>query len=498
MNTREGSNSSDVLSPERLSLTDRDGGESVRLTGRMGVASLALSVLAFSAPMAVVSGFIPFTILFDGVGATFGFILTTVLLILFAIGYVTMAKHVPKPGDFYAFISSGLGKVVGLGCAFLAVISYVVVLAGTYAFLGISVSSLITSLHGPDTSWWIWTVAAWVVVSTLGYFHIELSAKVLSFSLVAEVLVVMIFNVFVLAKGGAEGLSWTPLMPSAFAHGDMPVTLLFCILVFMGFEATALFRDEVRDPDKTIPRATYFAVVFVGVLYALSSYTMISAYGHQAVDAATKSAATMFPTAIGKFVAPVFTQISYGFVVLSVIAALISIHNVLARYVFNLSVDKALPSYFSAVHEYHHSPYRASTAIAVVVAIGMLPFILNNTDANALYGRLTGLGSIGVIVLMALVSLAVIAWFARTGVPSGESVFKVFIAPAVAFITLAAVSVFALFHFDIVVGGNPGENTALEFVLAGALVVGIVLAMYFRHAKPHVYDGLGRAQRMLE
>ena len=205
MNTREGSSSSDFLSPEKVSLIDRDGGESARLTGRMGVASLALSVLAFSAPMAVVSGFIPFTILFDGVGATFGFVLTTVLLILFAIGYVTMAKHVPKPGDFYAFISSGLGKVVGLGCAFLAVISYVVVLAGTYAFLGISVSSLITSLHGPDTSWWIWTVIAWVVVSTLGYFHIELSAKVLSFSLVAEVLVVMIFNVFVLAKGGAEG-----------------------------------------------------------------------------------------------------------------------------------------------------------------------------------------------------------------------------------------------------------------------------------------------------
>jgi hypothetical protein len=95
-------------------------------------------------------------------------------------------------------------------------------------------------------------------------------------------------------------------------------------------------------------------------------------------------------------------------------------------------------------------------------------------------------------------SLSVIARFARTGVPSGESVFKVFIAPAVAFITLAAVSVFALFHFDLVVGGNPGENTALEFVLAGALVVGIVLAMYFRSAKPHVYDGLGRAQRMLE
>jgi amino acid transporter len=336
MSSREGGSSPDFLSHPDLSESDLPNDGLARLTGQMGVGALALSVLAFSAPMAVVSGFIPFTILFGGRGATFAFILTTVLMILFAVGYVTMAKHVPKPGDFYAFISSGLGKVVGLGCAFLAVISYVVVLAGTYAFLGISVAQLITSFHGPDTPWWIWAGASWALVSTLGYFHIELSARVLSFSLVAEVIVVMIFNVFVLAKGGAEGLSLTPLMPSAFAHGDIAVTLLFAILVFLGFEATALFRDEVRDPDTTIPRATYFAVVFVGILYALSSYTMISAYGHLAVEAATKSPATMFPTAIGKFVAPAFTQISFGFVVLSLIAALISIHNVLARYVFNL------------------------------------------------------------------------------------------------------------------------------------------------------------------
>jgi hypothetical protein len=128
----------------------------------------------------------------------------------------------------------------------------------------------------------------------------------------------------------------------------------------------------------------------------------------------------------------------------------------------------------------------------------MLPFILNNADANTLYGRLTGLGSIGVILLMALVSLSVIGWFARTGVPVGENIFKVFIAPAVAVTSLGAVSIFALFHFDLVVGGNPGENTALEFVLAGALIAGAVLALYFRCAKPHVYDGLGRAQRMVE
>jgi amino acid transporter len=469
-----------------------------RLSGQMGPGSLALTVLAFSAPIAVVTGYIPFTITFDGPGACFAFIVTTLLMLLFSIGYVTMAKHVPKPGDFYSFISSGLGKIVGLGAAFLAVVSYIIILAGTYAFLGVSVQAFISSIHGPTSPWWIWALAGWVIVSTLGYFHIELSAKILSWAMAGEVLIVMIFNVAVLAKGGADGLSLTPLTPTAFLHGDVPVTLLFAILVFLGFEATALFRDEVRDPDRTIPKATYAAVLFIGVLYALSAYTTVAAYGHKAVDVATSSPATMFPTAIGVFVAPLFTQLAYGFVIASVTAALISIHNVLSRYVLNLALDRAIPIYFGRVHSRHRSPHRASTIVAILVAGGMLPCIMVNADANTLYGRLCGLGSIGVIFLMAMVSLAVIAWFIRTGAPAGVSVFKIYIAPAVALLSLAATVVFALLHFDLVVGGAPGENTGLVLVLVATLAAGSLLALYFKTNRPDVYDSLGRSDRLFD
>jgi amino acid transporter len=469
-----------------------------RLSGQMGPSSLALSVLAFSAPIAVVTGYIPFTITFDGPGACFAFIVTTVLMLLFSIGYVTMAKHVPKPGDFYSFISSGLGKIVGLGAAFLAVVSYVFILAGTYAFLGVSVQAFISSMHGPSTLWWTWAIVGWVIVSTLGYFHIELSAKILSWAMAGEVLIVMIFNVAVLAKGGAEGLRLAPLTPAAFFHGDVPVTLLFAILVFLGFEATALFRDEVRDPDRTIPKATYAAVSFIGVLYALSAYTTISAYGHRAVDVATNSPATMFPNAIGVFVAPVFTQIAYGFVIASVTAALISIHNVLSRYILNLALDRAIPVYLGRVHSRHRSPHRASTMVAVFVAVGMLPCIVTNVDASTLYGRLCGLGSVGVIFLMALVSLAVIVWFIRTGAPARVSVFKIYIAPAMALLSLGATVVFALQHFDLVVGGTPGENTGLVLLLVATLLVGSLLALYFKVKRPAVYDSLGRSDRLFD
>ncbi|MEZ2388155.1 APC family permease [bacterium RCC_150] len=473
------------------------------LTGRMGTASLALTVLAFSAPIAVVSGFIPFTILFDGTGATFGFVTATLVLVLFAVGYVTMAKNVRKPGDFYSFISSGLGKVSGLGAAFLAVTSYLVMLAGCYPFVGLTVSSLIKSLGGPDTPWLLWAAIGWVLVSVLGYFHIEFSAKILSVAMAFEVGIVMIYNVAVLIRGGdggATGLSLAPFSPVEFAHGDVGVTLLFCILVFLGFESTALFRDEVRKPNTTIPRATYIAVIFVGVLYTLSCYTLTSAYGSKAVEAATNSPTTMFADSIGHYVGPVFTQLAYLFVMTSALAANVSIHNVLSRYLHNLGFDKALPSYFSAVHHRHGSPHRSSVLAAVLVAAILLPFVAAGIDGAALYAELTGLSSVGVLTLMALVSLAVIAWFARTKIPAGANQFKVFVAPGIAFLSLAATVVMALANFNLVVGGDtPTQNMWLISIPLAGLAIGLGLALYYKHGPHrHIYHGLGRESRVVD
>ncbi|QDK99480.1 APC family permease [Acinetobacter tandoii] len=459
----------------------------------MGVASLMLTVLAFSAPIAVVEGFIPFAIYFGGPGATFAFVLTTLTLLLFAIGYVAMAKHVDKPGAFYAFITTGLGKIPGLGAAFLAIFGYLSVLGGTYVFLGTSTSSLIQSLGGSETHWAIWALLGWVAVSTLGYFHIEMSAKILSFAMVFEVLIVMIFNIFVLfAKAPAGELSITPFTPSAFMGGDMSVTLLYTVLVFMGFEATALFRDEVHTPHKTIPRATYGAVLFVGILYTLSCYSLISAYGASAWDMAKENPTEMFAHAIGQYVAPVFTQITYASVVISIFAALLSIHNVLSRYVLNLAADKALPTKLASIHKQHNSPHAASVAITVVMGIILVLAWLSGREGASLYGLVVGIGGIGVIILMALVSLAIIFWFIKRGVPEGENRFKTFVAPAIAGMMLTFTAVFACMHLDLVVGGEPHQNDWIIWALIGVFIMGSVLAIYFKFSQPHIYKSLGR------
>lgn len=473
--------------------TDAGGDHQDRLTGNLGTISLVLSVLAFSAPIVTVAGYLAFAIGFVGQAAPLAWVIATVVLMIFAVGYMTMTRHIPRPGAFYAYISLGLGRVLGVGSAYLATISYLVSCAGIYGFAGTTIATLVESFNGPTLPWWACGAVVWVIVTALGHFHIDLSAKVLGTVMVFEVILVCIFNVVTLAKGGAEGLSVAPLDPSHFINGGTGIALLFALGNFFGFEATALYRDEVRKPNRTIPRATYLAVLLIGVFYAISAYTLIIAFGPKAQSAATDGPGTMFNDALTHYVGQGVLQVTMVLVTTSAVASVLSVHNVSARYLFNLSADHALPKFLSAVHPRHKSPYRASLTAALVVALMLAPLAAASVDPGFVMGAGSGIGTAGVLILMVLVSLAVFSWFKRTGLPAGESAWKVFVAPIISLIVLGAVVVFAIARFDLLVGGEPGENLWMLLVLVAFLVAGSSVALYFKRSRPEWYARLGRA-----
>ncbi|GAA0319716.1 APC family permease [Kineococcus aurantiacus] len=450
-------------------------------------------MLAFSAPLVTVAGYISFAIGFVGKAAPIAWLVATVVLLIFAVGYTTMTRHIPRPGAFYTYISLGFGRVFGVGSAYLATISYLAITAGIYAFAGTSLGALVGILHGPSAPWWVWALVVWVIVTGLGHFNVELSAKVLGIVMVLEIIVVGVFNVFTLAKGGAEGLSAAPIDPSAFINGGTGMALLFAFGNFIGFEATALFRDEVKDPDRTIPRATYISVLLIGLFYAVSAYSLILAYGpDKAQGTSTSAPGDMFHDALSTFVAPAVSQVAVLLVTTSALASVLSVHNVSARYLFNLGADHALPHTLAAVHPRHKSPYRASLATAIITLVMVAPFAVFSDNPGFLQGTGSGVGTAGVLILMALVSLAVVKWFARTGRPAGESRWNVSIAPILSFVGLAAVVIFAVVRFDLLVGGAPGEYFWMLGVLLAFVAAGCGVALYYRSARPEWYARLGR------
>src|SRR5690606_38871913 len=123
--------------------------------------------------------------------------------------------------------------------------------------------------------------------------------------------------------GGAEGISSLPFSFDNFLDSNIAVALLFCILAFIGFEATLLYRDEVKDPEKTIPKATYIAVAVIGMVYIISTYALITAYGSNALSIAENKPNDMFTDGMTLYVTHTITQIAHLFVVTSILATLL-------------------------------------------------------------------------------------------------------------------------------------------------------------------------------
>lgn len=466
----------------------------VRLSGNMGAFSLMLTVLAFSAPLTTVSGYIPVSLVFGGIASPLIFMMVTAVILIFAVGYISLNDAVKRPGDFYAFISFGLGKSVGLGSGFMAAVSYFLLLAGVASFFGVSCAELHRSLTGFAMPWYAYTLICWFAVAVMGYLNVELSAKVLTWVMFAEIIICLAFVFGVFGSAETQPMGMSPFFPSELTGTGIhvPFAMLFAVSFFMGFEATALFRDEVAMPEKTIPRATYGAIISIGLLYTICVYALIKAYGADIQSVATANPAGMFSLAFANFISPRFHLLLTLLVLTSSFACVLSIHNVLSRYLHNLATDGALPVVLKKVHVRHASPYIASLTVSSMVLLVLLPFIVTGVKPEVLYGQLSGVGTAGVIMLMTLVCLSSIIYFLRERTKADLSFSKLFLAPLISASFFIWLVFLVVKNFEMLVGGEPGERRWMLYSLMSVVAIGAIIARYFKARKPEVFLRLGR------
>lgn len=485
----------DSTSTGQASPTDLqdDQPSTYKLRGQMGTVGLLFTVLAFTAPLGVVYGFTSVNISF-GIGAPITYIAVAILMILFAFGFTSMTKAIPRPGAFYTYIREGLGRPMGLGGSFLALGTYGFNITSCIVVLGISVNNLMSAFTGSGIApWWVWSLILLVATSVLSYFNVELSAKVLSVILVVEVVAVLIFDIVVLGNGGPEGLSFEPWNPVNIITPALGVVLLFSIGVFNGFEATAIYRDEVRNPSVTIPRATFLTVGFLGVFYALAAYALITSVGaSQAVAVAAEDPPAMMPNAIIAYFGLFVNQVISILIVTSFIASMLSLQNILTRYTHSLAVDGIFPRFLAKVHGSHGSPYRAAMVVSAVLIVVLLVLALSNGDPNALYGGAAGVAFYGMILLLFLTGVAVLVYFRRKPDASTSS-FKTFVAPLIALLGIGFALVVATLNMELLVAGEAWLLTTLMLVAYALLVAGVITALVLRSRGSAVYERIGRA-----
>src|SRR4051795_7732462 len=240
----------------------------------VGVTGAApISAMLFNVPFATGFG--------TGLYTPAAFLFATIILTIFSIGYVAMARKMRAAGGFYTFISHGLGRELGLATGITGAIAYAlfeVSLLGGFAYFA---ATNFNDWFGWHIPWVAFAVFAALLISVLCYFHVELSVKVLGVALVGEIIILTIFDLLVFGQGGSnangiqfESLNMAKLTDPTGIPGSAAlaagVGLFLAFWSWVGFEAIPNYAEESKNPAKIIPRATLISVVALGIGYVIT------------------------------------------------------------------------------------------------------------------------------------------------------------------------------------------------------------------------------------
>jgi len=461
----------------------------------MSQSHLVFTVLAALAPLTLVVAVTPLHFMVGGAAVPGGFMVAGIIMGLFAVGFSAMTRYVRNAGAFYAVITRGLGRMPGAGAAMLAMVAYNSLQISTYGAFGVYAAELSNRLFGFTMPWWAFAGIALIAVGYLGYRGIETSSRVLMTVLIAEIAVLLILCGSVLIQGGAEPPRFDILAPSYLARPELGG--MFCLVVgaFMGFESTAIFSEEASGGAKTVRRATFISVGFIALFYCAVTFVITMAYGADNIQALAKAdPVNLIVNLFTKYTSPVVVEVMSVLLLFSAFAALLALHNVCNRYLYVMGRERLLPAALARTSAGTKSPWVAGTlqsALSIVVLGLTVGLNVDPYLGLLLWG--TALGLIGIIVLWTVCSVAISVFLARQA--GNPNVFETYIAPGLAFLGLAAVTIVVLSDLSLLTATTGMVNWLIVAAAVLAILAGVVSALRLRSADRPAYDRLGGNDR---
>ncbi|MGY1683541.1 APC family permease [Geodermatophilus sp. SYSU D01176] len=461
---------------------DERGGNRQLKRGAIGVVGILFFVLSAQAPLTGIGGALPLAVaLGNGAGAPAAYLVVGLVIALFAVGFIAMSRHITAEGAFYAYIGRGLGRRLGTGSALLALWSYNTVQACMYGLYGVIVSSLADTHLGVAPPWWACALVTMAVVQVLGSLNIELGARFLALLVAGEMGILLAFALVTLVTGGGpQGLDPSAsFSPSALLAGAPGIALTFGIASMFGFESTAIYSAEAKDPARTVPRATYLAVGTIALFFAFVSWMVVSSYGADQVVAAAGSAlesgdgTVLLFAAISDALGPWAAEVGGVLLATSLLAGILAFHNASNRYVHSLGGGGALPAGVSRTTR-QGAPFVASGLQTVLALLLVMPFAVLGLDpVLTLFAWFSGVAVLGLVVLYLLTSISVVVFFRRTRLDTRP--WQTLVAPALAAVLIAALAALVLTYFTLLIGGSLGTAVPLVLSVPLVLLVGVAL-----------------------
>jgi amino acid transporter len=363
-----------------------------------------------------------------------------------------------------------------------------------------------------------------IVIAVLTYYSVTLAAGVLGVTLVLEVLLLGALGLSVLFKGGPDGYMFGEIVPPQNAFTSLPedafgtgvaagvaaIGIFFAFWSWVGFETTAVYGEESKNPKRNVPIATMIAVIGLGLFYTFMSWMVVVGNGAaKSVEVSAGAAPVdlwlgLVDANLGGFMV-LFYKI---LLVIGSFACAMAFHNAASRYIFAMGRESAsgfLRRTIGSVNVKHGSPATASfvqSAITLVLCILFLLFTNVYVEGEAVpelvpyvnvYGLLALIGTAMILIVQTITSFAVISFFWVKKVHKGN-VIATLICPILGALGM----LYALWllwsnrNFAAGLAADSLVFTLMPVYVIGLLVIGFGYAAWVRAKRPDLYAEIGR------
>jgi APA family basic amino acid/polyamine antiporter len=251
-----------------------------------------------------------------------------VIALFGAFVFAELATVLPRVGGQYAFFREAFHPLVAFlhGWALLFIIQ-----SGATAAVAVAFGQYVGRLAGlPDP--WIVPLAVAILLGVAGFHALGIKPGAILLNTITftktVALAALILGAFVLAKG--SGLAIRPILPPGLS-GGLPVLSAFlaglvpAMFAYGGWQSLNYVSEEVKDPERNLPRAILLGVFCVIAVYVSANVAYVHVLTAPGLEASRTPAADVAARLVGetgaKAISFLIVVSTFGFMNLSLLAA---------------------------------------------------------------------------------------------------------------------------------------------------------------------------------
>ncbi len=346
------------------------------------------------------------------------FALSSILAVFTGLSYAELASLFPKDAAEYEYAKATIrNKFIGLLVTWFVIGSFIISASAVAIGFGNYLAALIfgqnwnwTIALGPIAINWpiIFAVLSIILFTYINYKGIEISSDINIPSTLLEVggLILIVLGVLaLLVMGKTHPINYFE-MPNGL-HGVFSGAIL-AFFAYIGFGSIAKMGEEMRDPEKNMPKAILLSIIVTTILYILVAIASVTAVPWQTLYNAPNPAALVAGT-----VHPWLNAILAIIALFSTGNTILLILITTSRMMYGVASEGALPRRLAKVHPKTRTPY---LSVFTVGAIAMILTLFKDIQTVA------EVTNIWIFIVYIFVNLAVI--LLRYQRPKAKRMFK--------------------------------------------------------------------------